>query len=143
AAAAGGTSGNDGPTSTDINSYQRLASDLVLAYDSRDESALQRLNQHYRRNFTFDDLWAEVWRRVYAVRQRSSRQPKNYLQLDEAQTLIAQDAGFSSWAALTKAVATGKPPVPAYAIDTKENRIAPRRQLSAKEWDELVAVMKD
>jgi len=123
--------------------YERLANDLVLAFDSHDQAALQRLNEHYHRSFTFDDLWAEIWRRVYAFRQRSSKVPKNYLQLAEAQTLIAQDAGFGSWAALTRAVATGAPPVPAYAIDTTENTIAPRRHLSDKEWDELIDLMKE
>ena len=82
--------------------YERLASDLVLAHDTQDQAALQRLNAHYRRSFTFDDLAAEIWRRVYAFRQRSSRVPKNYLQLAEAQTLVAQDAGYGSWAALTR-----------------------------------------
>jgi hypothetical protein len=129
------------PTRT-AEEYERLANDLVLAYDSRDQTALQRLNEFYHRSFTFDDLWAEIWRRVYAFRQRSSKVPKNYLRLAEAQTLIAQDAGFGSWAALMRAVATGTPPVPSYAIDT-ENRIAPRRQLSDNEWDELIGVMKE
>jgi hypothetical protein len=123
--------------------YERLAQDLVLAYDSQDQAALQRLNEHYHRSFTFDDLWAEIWRRVYAVRQRSFKVPKNTLQLAEAQTLIAQDAGFGSWASLTRAMATGASPVPAYEIDMAEYRIAPRRQLSDKEWDELLAVMKE
>lgn len=123
--------------------YERLANDLVLAFDAHDQAALQRLNEHYHRAFTFDDLWAEIWRRVYAFRQRSSKVPKNYLQLAEAQTLIAQDAGFGSWAALTRAVATGAPPVPAYAVDTTENRIAPRRQLTEKEWDDLIGIMKE
>ena len=45
--------------------YQRLAQDLVLAYNTQDEPALQRLNGHYRRAFTFDDLAAEIWRRMY------------------------------------------------------------------------------
>jgi hypothetical protein len=123
--------------------YDRLADDLVLAFDSHDEGALQRLNEHYERTFTFDDLWAEIWRRVYAFRQRSSKVPKNDLKLAEAQTLIAQDVGFGSWTALKRAVASGAPPVPAYTIDTAENRIAPRRQLSDTEWDELIAVMKE
>ena len=105
-----------------------LAHDLVLAFNSQDEAALQRVNAHYERAFTFDDLWAEIWRRVYAFRQRSSRVPKNYLQLDEAQMVIAQDAGFGSWAALTRAVddrrARRSRPT---TIDTTENRIAPRR----------------
>lgn len=123
--------------------YERLAHDLVLAYDSHDQAALDRLSEQYRRSFTFDDLFAEIWRRVYAFRQRSSRVPKNYLQPTEAQTLIAQDAGFGSWAALMRAVATGAPAVSAYEIDTKEDRIAPRRQLSEREWDELIGVMKE
>jgi hypothetical protein len=123
--------------------YERLARDLVLAYDAQDPAALERLNAHYRRSFTFGDLSAEIWRRVYAFRQRSSRVDRNYLQLDEAQTLIAQDAGFGSWAALTQAATTGAPPVEAYAVDTTDNKIVPRRQLSDAEWDQLVGVMKE
>ena len=123
--------------------YERLANDLVLAHDSQDQAALERLNANYHRSFTFDDLWAEIWRRVYAFRQRSSRVPKNYLQLAEAQTFIAQDAGFGSWSALSDALATGAPRVPAYALDMAEHSIAPRRQLSDKEWDELIGVMNE
>ena len=51
-----------------VEGYGRLAQDWVLAYDSQDQAALQRLNEHYHRSFTFDDLWAEIWRRVYAFR---------------------------------------------------------------------------
>src|SRR5262245_26707393 len=31
--------------------FDRLASEMVQAFDSRDEVALQRINQHYRRTF--------------------------------------------------------------------------------------------
>ena len=48
-----------------MDDYERLAQDLVLAYDTQDVAALQRLNGHYRRTFTFDDLAAEIWRRVF------------------------------------------------------------------------------
>jgi len=125
--------------------YDRLASDLVLAFDSRDEAALQRLNEQYERSFTFDDLWAEIWRRVYSFRQRAFKgsNNNNTLQPAEAQTVIAQDAGFGSWKALTRALSTGAPPVPPYVIDTAENRIAPRRHLSDSEWNELIDVMKE
>src|SRR5262245_58385159 len=80
--------------------YERLGDDLVRAFDSRDEAALQRVNERYHRAFTFDDLWAEIWRRVYAFRQRAFRESPQVLRLAEAQMLIAQDAGFSNWAAL-------------------------------------------
>jgi hypothetical protein len=126
-----------------IEKYERLANDMVLAFDQRDEAALQRLNAHSNRAFSFEDLWAEVWRRVYAFRQRAFKEDKQYLKLEEAQVVIAQDAGFGSWAALTKATAIGGSPVPAFAIDDKENSTAPRRQLSDDEWDELIAVMKE
>ena len=125
-----------------IEEYERLAHDFVLAFDSRDEAALRRLNEHYGRSFTFDDLWAEIWRRVYAFRQRAFKAPANLLQLEEAQTLIAQDTGFGSWTALTRAVTTGAPPVPAYVV-AKDESIRPQRYLSEKEWDSLIDVMKE
>jgi hypothetical protein len=43
-----------------------------------------------------------------------------------------------------EALAAGLPPRGApYAIDTKDNRIGPRRRMSAADWDELVGVMKE
>ena len=41
----------------DMEAYDALAQDYVLAF-GRDEAALARLNRHYERDFTFDDLWA-------------------------------------------------------------------------------------
>jgi hypothetical protein len=123
--------------------YEALARDYVLAFNSRDESALERLNRYYQRSFTFDDLWAEIWRRVYSFRQRAFRAPRQTLELDEARSVLAQDAGFSSWEALLDAIRTGAPAIPAFAIDAPENRIAPRRQLSDQEWDRLIAVMRE
>jgi ankyrin repeat protein len=123
--------------------YEQAAQDFVNAYEG-DAAALQRLNHYYQRSFRPEDLRAEIWRRVYAFRQRAFRGPKNYLQLAEAQMIIAQDAGFGSWAALMQAAAAGAPPaVTAYAIDSRENRASPRRRMSAAEWDELIAVLKE
>ena len=128
-----------------VDEYARLANDLILAFNAHDQAALERLNQQYHRSFTSDDLWAEIWRRVYAFRQRAFKEQKQDLEPAEAQALIAQDAGFASWTVLTHAVATGAPPVPPYAIDTTKDAIAiaPRRQLSDNEWDELIEVMKE
>jgi Leucine Rich repeat len=126
-----------------VETYERLAHDWVAAYDEKDPAALERLNAHYHRSFTFEDFVAQIWDRVYAFRQRSSRVPKNYLQLTEAETVVAQDVGFQSWAALVDALATGAPRVPAYAIDAAESQIAPRRQLTSKEWDQLIGVARE
>src|SRR5215831_8346344 len=123
--------------------YEQAARDFVDAYNG-DATALERLNRHYGRAFTFADLKAEIWRRDYAYRQRSSRVPENYFPLEEAQIIVAQDAGFGSWENLMNALASGTPPQGApYAIDTKDNRIGPRRRMSAADWDELIGAMKD
>src|SRR4029453_2540356 len=123
--------------------YEALAQDYVLAFNSRDEPALDRLNRYYQRSFTFDDLWAEIWRLVYSFRQRAFRAPQENLELDEARSVLAQDAGFSSWTALLDATHTGAAALPGFAIDAHENRISPQRQLSDREWDRLIAVMKE
>src|SRR5688500_274355 len=118
--------------------YGQLAQDWVNAYEG-DAPALERLNAHYERSFTHSDLRAEIWRRVYAFRQRSFRAPKNYLPLPEAQLLLAQDAGFGTWQALMSAAASGSPPPePAYDFDEQEQQIAPRRRLTNAEWDRLI-----
>lgn len=131
------------PRARTTEEYERLAQDFVDAYE-KNEAALQRLNEYYRRSFTFEDLRAEIWRRVYAFRQRAFRVERNYLQLSEAQIVIAQDAGFGSWAALMQAVSTGAPPQGApYVIDAKENRIGLRRRMSDADWDELLGVLKE
>jgi hypothetical protein len=123
--------------------YERLAHDYVQAFDERDVTALERMNAHYHRAFSVDDLFAEIWRRVYAFRQRSSRVPKNFLNLDEARMLVAQNAGFGSWDALMTSLETGASPIPPYAVDTRRNAIAPRRLLNDREWDQLIALMKE
>jgi hypothetical protein len=125
-----------------VGEYESLANDWVLAFDAQDEAALRRLNAHYQRAFTFDDVTAEIWRRNYAFRQRSSRVPNNYLALEEAELLIAQDTGFGSWTALIEAIATGAPGVPPFVVDSKENRIGPQRQLTGYEWDALIDAMR-
>src|SRR5262249_53584905 len=92
------------------NEYERAAQDFVNAHEG-DAEALERLNRHYERSFSFEDLAAEIWRRVYAYRQRAFKKgQKSSLKLEEAQILVAQDAGFSSWTALMQAAATGGPP---------------------------------
>src|SRR5262249_4519005 len=98
----------------------------------------------YKRLFTFEDLWAEVWRRTYSFRQRAFKSPDDKaLHVEEAQTLVAQDAGYGSWKALTEAAATGAPPVPPFAIDDAEDAIGPARMLNPSEWDAVIAAMKE
>lgn len=126
-----------------IEAYELAARDFVDAYNG-DGAALERLNRHYSRSFSLADLQAEIWRRDYAYRQRSRKVPENYLPIEEAQLLIAQDAGFGSWEKLMNALATGAPPQGApYVVDTRSNCIGPRRRLSSADWDALIGVMEE
>lgn len=125
------------------NGYDQLATDFVQAFNASDETALCRLNAHYERSFSHDDLRAELWRRVYAYRQRAFRTGERAIRLDEARMVIAQDAGFNDWAALLSAAETGAPPISAFAVDAPENRLSPRRYLSDREWDQAVEVMRE
>src|SRR4030095_16551209 len=66
--------------------YEQAARDFVDAYGG-DAAALERLNGHYSRSFSFADLKAEIWRRDYAYRQRAFKLPENYFPIEEAQTI--------------------------------------------------------
>jgi hypothetical protein len=127
------------PSPRDSADYlENLARDLVAAYESGDAAAIQRLNEHYGQSFTHGDVRAAVWHNVNKVRQAQGR--PGCFTLPDAQELIAQQAGFGNWMAFVNS--GGTPPVAApYAIDGK--RISPRRNLSDKDWDTLIAIMKE
>jgi hypothetical protein len=126
-----------------IDAYEQAARDFVDSFNG-DSAALDRLNRHYERSFSFDDLKAEIWRRDYAFRQRAWKGPENEFPIGEARLLVAQDAGFGSWEKLMDAAAAGVPPQGApYAIDTKENRIAPSRRLMPGDWEKLIGAMQE
>ncbi len=144
AAAAGEAGSNEGgaPASEEVARLERLANDMVTAYSDGDAAAMLRINEHYGRSSTVEDLRATVWRRVYKVRQ--ARGAAHAFGIPEAQELIARTSGFPNWTALTEAVAKGAPPpVPPYVIDAKENRISPPRDVTDKEWDTIIGVMKE
>src|SRR5262245_53928482 len=75
--------------------YDRLANDVILAFNTRDLDALQRLNTFYGRPFTFEDLYSEIWRRLYSYRQRAFSKRDEPLLESEAQIVVASNAGFS------------------------------------------------
>src|SRR4051794_16798748 len=80
-----------------IADYQQAALDFAAAY-KEDAAALERLNAFYERTFTVADVRAEIWRRVYAFRQRAFQVGHgNELFREEAELIVAQDAGFGSW----------------------------------------------
>lgn len=123
----------------DVPYFESLADDLVRAYDAPDDGALERLSRHFRRKVTHEDVQAGAWRRVYALRQRSSSADEVHLLRSEAQELIARDAGFGDWAAFVESVTRGTPPPAApFQIDRKRSRLRARHALQAEGWDAAI-----
>ncbi|MFO1498259.1 MAG: hypothetical protein U1G07_07700 [Verrucomicrobiota bacterium] len=121
---------------------QELANDYVRVYDTGEPQALQRLNAHYRRSFTWDDARAHVWRQVYKVRRGQGR-PGSFA-VEDAQWLMARETGFSNWGALLQAATAGTmPPGDCYVLDLKRSWIQPRRHLAPPDWDTILAVMRE
>lgn len=115
--------------------YDRVVADLLLSFNDQDAAALQRLNALRGTSFTYDDLTALIWGRVYAYRQRRFKGAEPYLLPEEARTLVAQNAGYASWEALTAPKETRPARVPAYESDPHDDRITPRRMMDDAEWD--------
>jgi hypothetical protein len=131
------------PRTPKAQAFVQAAQDFVAAYEG-DTQALERFNRHYDRAYTLADLKAMIWRRVYAFRQRSSRVPKNFLKLEEAQIVVAQDGGFSSWSKLIESAESGTAAQGApYSIDPKENRIGPARYMRPADWEQMLTVMAE
>ncbi len=121
-----------------VEEYERLAEAMVSLYSTSDADALRRVNLHYRRAWSVEDFRSMVWSLVYKVRRTKA------FDLSDARELITRMGGYHNWAALREAVAKGDPPpVPAYRIDTKENRIAPQRAVAPDEWDQMLGAMSE
>src|ERR1043165_7750635 len=59
------------PQSPEVRKYERLAQNIVKAYASDDEAAMQAVKSQFGSSFTVQDLRAVVWRLMYKVRQAS------------------------------------------------------------------------
>jgi ankyrin repeat protein len=126
--------------------FEKLANDLIVAFDTGNAASLDRLNQHYGHSLTWEDLRAEMWRRVYEVRHAGGG--PGALSIVEARLILARNAGFANWRAFLEAVSRGTPPpgLPYFIhnkVDRQKDQARPRRRLSPDEWDMLIGEMKE
>src|SRR5581483_6951181 len=101
--------------------------DYLLAVNDRDAAALARLNAHYDRAFSFDDVVADARRRSYSYRQRLAHSDDKQLKREEAESLVAQDVGYGV----------------AFTVDADERRITPARHLRAADWQQLIGTIRE
>jgi hypothetical protein len=137
-----------------LEHFERLAKDLVTAYGSGDPGALDRIQDHYQRPFTREELRAELRHRLAALPDTERR--IDSLAPADAQLIIAREHGFETWSEFAERMgrpSRGPRPAPVetgtaqperlYYIDWKNNRIEPRQTLTEQGWDALIGVTKE
>ncbi len=82
-------------TSSTYQQFESLAQDLLFAFESGVPVSMDRLKEHYRRNFSWDELRTAVKRRLDEVPE--SERLEGYFALPHARLLVAREAGFRNW----------------------------------------------
>lgn len=134
-----------------LGRYERLATDLVAAYQGGAE-ALERINELFARSLTLDQLQELVQQRMESLSGPASVTAG--FALADAQSLIARQHGFESWARFAESFT--QPPSdlrsapiglsstpPFYKIDRKSNTIEPGPLMSGNDWDTVFDVMEE
>ena len=135
-----------------LEQFERLAKDLAEAYSGGDKNAVREVNWNYGTSFPWDHEPLDMQRRLttwFASEARTADRA-----LSDAQQMVAHSYGFESWAKFVKSVteAPGDPrsaPVfmsatpPFYKIDWKDGWISVRGPQSEKDWDTIIALMKE
>lgn len=86
------------PIRSSLEQYEKLAGDLVEAYSSGDDGAMQRIRDHAQRTFTWDQLRALMEQQLDKL--PDSRNRSVDVSLADARLLVAGWDGFESWQAL-------------------------------------------
>lgn len=128
-----------------LDFYRSLAADVHRVCTDGDEDAVARLCELFSATFTAEQARGQVLRRLNT----------ESVSQDDALLFVAKLYGFQNWTEFEASVA--QPPArqdkarphglssapPFYRIDWKENWIEPRPPLSARDWDEILEVMRD
>ena len=124
----------------DLASYESVATDVVTAYVSGGTSALQRVQQHFGRAVTWEQLRDAVRQRLTDI--LGTQPDANGIDLDNAKLLVARNGGFRDWQELTAALMGTPSAPPAYTIDPQEGLRLSRSPVR-NDWDVVLAAMQE
>jgi ankyrin repeat protein len=127
-----------------LKPFERLANDLLDAYRTGADAAVQRIQEFFHTRMTAWDIRRAVRVRLQKGRTSGSGE-EPAISLAEARDTVAGVLGYGSWAELTHGVTRlGKTwAKPLYWADDAQKRLEIRRPLSDAEWDSVVAFMAD
>ncbi|HEY3052405.1 MAG TPA: ankyrin repeat domain-containing protein [Thermoanaerobaculia bacterium] len=115
-----------------LERYEKLAGDILTAHESGDPEALRRVQEHFGRKLSWQELREAIRRRMTLI--AGSDPGTSFIHIGDAHLLLARDAGFNDWSEFESAL-LGKPPTRrGYTADTKKLRLL--RALSPSEWNE-------
>ena len=106
-----------GPT---LEKFEQLAKDVVVAFESGEPAALQRLADHYGGPVDWDRVREGV--RWYLQTVPESELPGGYVALPHARLVVARRAGFQNWQDLVRVL---NPTLPSAARGVIPDRYTP------------------
>ena len=132
-----------------VEQQERIARDMIAAFHRGDEAAAARLNDLFHSAITIAQIRDFVRRRLSPLAGGAERIAR--FDLRDARLLVARLYGFDGWDAFVASSAAppadGAPALsstpPFYAVDEQRGIIAPRQPMSSRDWDTLIAVMRD
>lgn len=145
--AQGGTRSSEAARSSGhpkLKPFEKLANDVLEAYRSGAEAAVERVQEFFNSRVTAWDIRRAVRIRLQKGGTSGSGTDPD-ISMAEARDTVAGVRGFSSWAELVDSVTRlGKSwAKPLYRIDPAHNRLEVQRPLDGDEWDAIVAAMAD
>jgi hypothetical protein len=138
--------------SPDLDQHQRIAEDMLAAYNNADEQAAARLNDLFHSTLNVEQIHDFIRDRLFHLPDGPIR-VTNCTLLD-TQTVVARLYGFTDW---TEFVASTNAPTrdvysapfvlssrpPFYRIDWTRNSIEPRQPMSKQDWENVCGVIKE
>ena len=135
--------------SVNLEQHNRLAEDLVIAYNSADAGAVTRLNDLFHSSLNVEQIRDFVRGKLMGLAQIEEQ-----LTLPHAQLLFARIYGFKNWEEFVESsnqsprdlrsapvVWSSRPPF--FRIDWRDKSIGPQQPMSKRDWDDLFAVAKE
>lgn len=137
---------------SDLQQHQRIAEDLVAAYNSADGQAITRLNDLFHSSLNIEQIRDFIRDKLFNLPD-AARRTVNFT-LPDAQLVVARLYGFQDWSELVQSsnaaeqdlrsapfVLSSRPPF--YRIDWANNSIEPRQPMSTRDWENVCAVIKE
>ena len=136
----------------DLQQHQRIAEDLVAAYNSADAEVLTRLNDLFHSSLNIQQIRDFIRDKLFNLPNAAQR--TDNFTLPDAQLVVARLYGFQNWSELVQSsnaaeqdlrsaavVLSSRPPF--YRIDWTNNSIEPRQPMSTKDWENVCDVIKE